>query len=122
VLFRGSIAEVNLQNEGGFLRGNVSLSGTGEFQGQPFESYIINEHIMARRQGAPVVLPPDCLAFLDGEGKAIMNNALERGRPVQVLAWKSPSQWRTPKGLELFGPRHFGLDFDYVPVEELVGF
>ncbi len=122
VLFQGSIANADLQNEGGFLRGTVALSGTGDFQGQSFESTIINEHILGRRQGAPVVLPPDCLAFLDGAGRAIMNNALERGRQVRVLAWKAPAQWRTPKGLELFGPRHFGLDLDYVPVETLADF
>jgi DUF917 family protein len=27
--------------------------------------------------------------------------------------------WRTAKGLELLGPRHFGFDIDYVPIEEL---
>jgi DUF917 family protein len=26
---------------------------------------------------------------------------------------------RTAKGIEMFGPRHFGYDLDYVPVEEL---
>ncbi|MDR0359838.1 MAG: DUF917 domain-containing protein, partial [bacterium] len=27
-------------------------------------------------------------------------------------------RWRTPRGLELVGPRYFGYDFDYVPLEE----
>jgi DUF917 family protein len=27
--------------------------------------------------------------------------------------------WRTEKGLQAAGPRAFGYDFDYVPVEEL---
>jgi uncharacterized protein len=27
--------------------------------------------------------------------------------------------WRTERGLEAAGPRAFGYDFDYVPVEEL---
>ena len=26
--------------------------------------------------------------------------------------------WRVPKGIEIFGPRHFGFDFDYVPIEQ----
>ncbi len=26
--------------------------------------------------------------------------------------------FRTPKGLELLGPRHFGFDLDYIPIEE----
>ncbi len=122
LVFRGSVSVVELRDEGGFLRGTVTVGGTGEWHGQTFESYILNEHILARRQGAPVVMPPDCVAFLDDTGRAIMNNALEKGASVHVLAWKSPDQWRTRKGLELFGPRHFGLDFDYVPVEKLAGF
>ena len=51
-----------------------------------------------------------------------MNNALEDGAAVSVLAWRAPAPWRTPAGLALFGPRHFGFDLDYVPVETLAGF
>ena len=122
VLFRGRLAKAALRNEGGFLRGTVNLGGEKEWRGQTFESLVINEHILARRQGAPVVLPPDCFAFLDAEGRAIMNNALRNGADVTVLAWRAPEVWRTPKGLELFGPRHFGLEMSYVPVEALAAF
>ena len=27
-------------------------------------------------------------------------------------------KWRTPAGIDLGGPRHFGYDIDYVPVEQ----
>lgn len=27
--------------------------------------------------------------------------------------------WRSEKGIELMGPRHFGFDFDYVPIDIL---
>jgi hypothetical protein len=27
--------------------------------------------------------------------------------------------FRSPKGIEVIGPRHFGFDFDYRPIEEL---
>ena len=30
----------------------------------------------------------------------------------------SAPQWRTPEGLAVVGPRAFGYDIDYVPVEE----
>jgi len=32
---------------------------------------------------------------------------------------KQSIMWRTPKGIELFSPRHFGFDLDYVPIEEI---
>ena len=122
LLFRGRVSGVATRDEGGFLRGTATLDGVGAWRGQTFESLVINEHILARRGRTPVVLPPDCFAFLDGEGRAIMNNALEDGAAVSVLAWRAPAPWRTPAGLALFGPRHFGFDLDYVPVETLAGF
>ena len=27
-------------------------------------------------------------------------------------------QWRTPAGVAVLGPRHFGFDIDFVPLEE----
>ncbi|MDW7659616.1 MAG: DUF917 family protein, partial [Bacillota bacterium] len=29
--------------------------------------------------------------------------------------------WRTPEGLALVGPRYFGCDVDYIPIEERFG-
>jgi hypothetical protein len=51
----------------------------------------------------------------------VTNDALKQGLEVSVLAAKAPDVWRTPKGLEFFGPKHFGFDHEYVPVEELAG-
>ena len=44
---------------------------------------------------------------------------LEKKR-VLVVGLKCYPMWRTPKGLELVGPRYFGIDADYIPVEERV--
>ena len=35
-----------------------------------------------------------------------------------VVGLKCYHMWRTPEGLELVGPRYFGIDTDYIPVEE----
>jgi hypothetical protein len=43
---------------------------------------------------------------------------LRYGMRVAVIAFPCSEKWRTPKGLELVGPRYFGYDTDYVPVEE----
>jgi len=119
LVFSGVISGVKTRNEGGFLKGTATLSGTGRWDGENFESMIINEHIMAWRNGRPIVMPPDCFAFLDSDGCPIMNNTLAIGLQAHVLAWPSPPQWQTKKGLDLFGPRHFALGYDYVPFEKL---
>ena len=43
----------------------------------------------------------------------------EVSEEVVIVGWPSSPLWRTPKSIEMFGPRHFGFDFDYVPIEEL---
>jgi len=35
-----------------------------------------------------------------------------------VTGCPAPSIWRSPRGLELFGPRHFGYVMDYGKIEE----
>jgi DUF917 family protein len=41
------------------------------------------------------------------------------GEEVVIVGVPAAAQWRSEKGIELMGPRHFGFDFDYIPIEEL---
>lgn len=41
------------------------------------------------------------------------------GEKVVMISVPAPSQWRSDKGIELIGPRHFGFDFDFIPIEIL---
>jgi hypothetical protein len=41
---------------------------------------------------------------------------LRYGQRVVVLAMPCPDVWHQPAGLELVGPRAFGLDLDYHPL------
>jgi DUF917 family protein len=120
LLFRGTVEKYEWRNERGFLFGDVTLTGNKEWQGQSFRSWIKNEHIFAWLGSKPIVMPPDLIMFLDHSGHGITNDALKLGLEASVVAAKAPEVWRTGKGLEFFGPRHFGFDFDYVPVESLV--
>lgn len=119
-IFEGVVTKYNWRDEGGFLVGEVLVEGTDEWQGHRLKSWIKNEHIMAWKDGNPIVMPPDLITFLFDSGEAITNTDLKEGNKVHVVAAKAPEVWRTQKGLELFGPRHFGFNIDYVPVEKLV--
>lgn len=48
-----------------------------------------------------------CPRFVDKYGKRVM-----------VVGLKCFHLWRTEKGIELVGPRYFGVDTDYIPLEE----
>jgi len=120
LLFRGVVAKYDWRNEKGFLFGDATLRGTNESQGHEFRSWIQNEHIFAWQDGKPAVMPPDLIMFLDRKGYGITNDNLKPGLEIAVVAAKAPEVWRTENGLKLFGPRHFGLDYDYTPVEALI--
>ena len=38
---------------------------------------------------------------------------------MTVIAFPCDPIWRTERGLELAGPRAFGYDLDYVPIETI---
>ncbi|MGC9115868.1 MAG: DUF917 domain-containing protein [Fervidicoccaceae archaeon] len=120
VVFEGEVESYSWRNEGGFLKGEAVLRGTGNYGGKTLKSWIMNEHIMVWMDGEPLVMPPDLFALLSPEGDPITNTELRVGMRVRAIAAPSPDVWRTDRGLQLFGPRHFGFELDYVPVEELV--
>jgi len=120
-IFEGEVERYEWKDERGFLIGEAVIKGKGPWDGRTFKSWIKNEHIMAWRDGKPIVMPPDMIMFLREDGEPITNTELKEGDQVIVVAARAPEVWRCEKGLELFGPRHFGFDYDYVPVEELVG-
>lgn len=119
-IFEGVVERYEWRDEGGFLLGEAVVRGTGRWSGRTLRTWIKNEHIMAWVDGEPAVMPPDLVTFLRGDGEPVTNAELKEGDEVSVVAARAPDVWRTPRGLELFGPRRFGLDYDYVPVEELV--
>ncbi len=65
---------------------------------------------------------PDLIAVLDAEtGQPITTESLRYGFRVVILGIPCHEKWRTPAGLALVGPRYFGYDTDYIPVEERYG-
>ena len=60
------------------------------------------------------------MMLLDRKGYAITNDNLKPGLEASVVAAKAPEVWRSENGLKLFGPRHFGFNYDYAPVETLI--
>ena len=54
-------------------------------------------------------------------GKVIrFERAQHVGKEVTVFGVPAIDRWRTLKGLEILGPRHFGFNQDYVPMEKLI--
>lgn len=119
-LFEGKIEDFDWRDEAGFLLGELTIAGAGAFKGSRYRTAFKNEHLIAWRDGKVDVLPPDLISLIDAStGEGIANPEFERGMNVVVGGFHAPDLWRTPKGLELFGPRHFGYEYDYVPIEDI---
>lgn len=120
IIFEGIVKKTMLEDKNGFLTGEIILEGIRKYKGHILKSWIKNEHIMVWLDNQPIVMPPDLFILLEKDGTPVINSKIKPGMHVLGIAAKAPSIWRTPKGLELFGPRHFGFNYDYIPVEELI--
>ena len=120
VLFKGKATDILRRTTAGFAKGEATFDGLDEFSGKSLKVRFQNENLIATMDGKPVAMVPDLISVLDLEsGLPITTEGLRYGNRALVLGTPCDSKWRTPDGVKLVGPRYFGYDFDYVPVEEL---
>ena len=118
-LFKGKIADVLRETRGAFNFGKVILEGIGECKGQKACVEFQNENLTAIVEDEIVATTPDLICLVDTETFVpITTDALKYGKRVLAVGLKCFDMWRTPAGLKLVGPRYFGCDTDYIPLEE----
>ena len=120
-LFRGKIVDVLRETNGAFNLGHILLEGIGDDRGQTAEVSFQNENLAATVNGEIRATVPDLICLVDTETfTPVTTEALKYGKRVLVVGLKCYEMWRSEKGLELVGPRYFGVDTDYIPLEERV--
>ena len=78
-----------------------------------------NENLLACVNGEILATVPDLICLVDAETFVpVTTDALKYGKRVYVVGLKCFEMWRSEAGLKLVGPRYFGCDTDYIPVEE----
>ena len=118
-LFKGKISDVLRATRGGFNFGKVVLDGIGEYKGRNAYVEFQNENLTATVDGEILATTPDLICLVDTETFIpVTTDALKYGKRVMVVGLKCFHLWRTEAGLELVGPRYFGIDTDYIPLEE----
>jgi hypothetical protein len=119
LLFTGKIDDLLRETVNGWTRGKMylrSLTGNDsllvEFQ---------NEFSYAKLNDSKVIaMVPDLICALDSEtGEPITTDGLRYGQRIKIVAVSVPPIMRSEKALKLFGPRAFGLPFDYIPLEKI---
>jgi len=117
-LFTGAVTRHEPKTGQGFVRGSIALENTksGEECILEFE----NENLIVRIGERVAALTPDIITVLDEDtGEALTTENLRYGQRVTVFGLAAPDLLRTPAALENVGPRAFGIDLDYQPIELL---
>ena len=121
-LVTGKILDVERHTTSGFVHGRVVIEGLQEDAGRLIRLELQNENLVALERGRVLASVPDLITVLDSEtADAIPTERVRYGQRVTVIAFACDPVWRTEKGIEVAGPRAFGYEFDYQPVEELAG-
>ncbi|MDO4481923.1 MAG: DUF917 domain-containing protein [Bacillota bacterium] len=117
-LFKGKISDVLRETRGAFNFGKVILDGIGEYKGKSAYVEFQNENLLACVEGEILATVPDLICLVDAETFVpVTTDALKYGKRVYVIGLKCFEMWRSPEGLELVGPKYFGCDTEYIPVE-----
>ncbi len=118
-LFKGKIVDVLRETRGAFNFGKVVMEGIGEDKGSQSYVEFQNENLACTVDGQILATTPDLICLVDPDTfHPIPTDALKYGKRALVVGLKCFEMWREPAGLELVGPRYFGLDTDYLALEE----
>ena len=119
IIFRGKISDVQRETTQGFARGRSRIEGLDGWTGT-MEIDIQNENLIARVDGEIKAIVPDLICVLDSEtAEPITTETLRYGQRVTVMGVAVPPIMRTPEALAVFGPKGFGFDVPFTPIETL---
>jgi DUF917 family protein len=122
VVFRGRVSSFAWEERDGFTWGELELAGEAADAGSTYRVWSKNENLLAWRDGEVDVTSPDLICCFSAEtGEPVTNPHHEPGAGVTVVGIPAAPQWRTPGGVATLGPRHFGFDLDFVPLEVRTG-
>jgi uncharacterized protein len=117
-LHSGKVVDASTRNVGGYDTGSITVDS---FDGRSALNIDIrNEFLLARRGERVLAMVPDLITLVDFESCTPINaERLRYGQRVAVFAVGSPACYRTSHALQAVGPRAFGFDVDFRPIETL---
>ncbi len=121
-LFEGIVTAKEWEDRDGYMFGTTHVRGSGDYAGQTLDVWFKNENHVSWLNGEPWVCSPDLLTLAYKEsGEGTTNTLLKEGDELVAVGMKGLEAFRTEFGLNhASGPRYFGFDIEYVPIEELM--
>lgn len=118
-LFEAKVIDIKRKLSGGFTKGFVEFKGINNDESK-YSILFQNEYLIAKKNKKTICTTPDLISILDYEtGKAVTTDKLKYGMRVICVSFPCNDKWRTKKGIETAGPKYFGYEEEYVPVEKL---
>jgi DUF917 family protein len=120
VLFEGKVVDLLRETRGGYAFGRACIDGLAEFNGRRMDVLFQNEHLIASEGGQVRAIVPDLIAILDSvTAEPITTEGLKYGQRVKVLGISAAPIMRSAQALAVFGPKAFGLEHPFTPLEQL---
>ena len=120
VLLDGKIVELTRETGSGFVRGSAIVAGLGQDMDRLIRLEMQNEVLLALEDGERLAMVPDIISVIASDtGEPLPTEGMRLGQRVTIVAHPGPAVWTTPAGLEVAGPRAFGLPFDYTPISRM---
>ncbi|MEM3191786.1 MAG: DUF917 domain-containing protein [Thermoplasmata archaeon] len=120
LIFEGVVTEKKWEDREGYMWGTHVFTGTGKFNKRKFKIWFKNENHISWLDDKPYVTSPDLIEVVRRkDAEPITNTNLAEGDEVSIIGMKANPLFRTDEGLKVLGPRYFGFDYDYVPIEKI---
>lgn len=118
IISRGKVVKKEWEDRVGYYWGTHTIAGEGEFKGDMIKIWFKNENHICWKNGEVLVTSPDIITVVDVvTGEPLANPKVSEGDKVAVVGLKARPMFRSKKGIGILGPKAFGFDYDYVPIE-----
>lgn len=121
LLFEGRVSDKKWEDKEGYMWGTHTIKGEDKFKGKQFKIWFKNENHISWLDDEIYVTSPDRIEVVRRkDGEPITNTDLKVGEHVAVIGIKARDVFRSEEGLKVLGPKHFGFDHKYVPIEKIM--
>ena len=118
IISRGKVVKKEWEDRVGYYWGTHTIAGEGEFEGDIIKIWFKNENHICWKNDEVLVTSPDIITVVDVvTGEPLANPKISEGDNVAVIGLKARPMFRSEKGIGILGPKAFGFDYDYVPIE-----
>ena len=121
LLFQGRIVDVERRFRTGHDWGTLRIEGLDADGGSKAEIAFKNEYLILHVDGEARLTVPDLITCLETQsGTPITTEVVRPGLRTSVIGLRSTPLYRTEEALRVVGPRAFGYELPFVPLQEAV--